>query len=225
MEIDLKNFFLTVVNNPLPENIEKYTTVLKSIPKESSHYEYALFIAESLKFRTDGHFPITDIDEVFKAFEQQRKGLVKVLDQIVKGKSLYGMKGFQQILKDANLLKPEINFVFDSRDGKTFIVSEHSVYPWSNLSAYLGRSKDSACAHLDYGNIDGIYYLACYSLSAFLADPIHGGQDHIKKCPYCKKYFPATDPRRIRCYVESCRRRDQAAKKRKQRDEKPEIYR
>jgi hypothetical protein len=57
-EKELKEFFITVANYPLPENIEKYLESLNGIPETSSHYGYVAWLFNGLEY-TSGRAKVT----------------------------------------------------------------------------------------------------------------------------------------------------------------------
>jgi hypothetical protein len=60
-----------------------------------------------------------------------------------------------------------------------------------------------------------------FSLTEFL---LTNNRKKIKLCPYCKKFFIATDLRRKKCYEEACNREYERLKKQEQREDDPVKY-
>ena len=58
----------------------------------------------------------------------------------------------------------------------------------------------------DYRELEGIFQLACYSVTLFLADSKHGGRDRIKHCAQCRAFFfQARNDERNRFCSDDCR--------------------
>ncbi|OIP88901.1 MAG: hypothetical protein AUK24_07095 [Syntrophaceae bacterium CG2_30_49_12] len=82
---ELRDFFLTVANYPLPENAEKYLEAMRNIPDTASYYEYIKWLRYGFERRQgrekiEGFFPSYEskvyslfTDEDFKSFECNRE--------------------------------------------------------------------------------------------------------------------------------------------------------
>ena len=217
-----KELFLTVANYSLSENAEKYLESLRDTPDTPKHYyDYARWLYPGLVFRLGlAKFPpnsawkalyelnaISENDRFTEAelssFEQRRKGLVSVLDQIVNGKPLSDIEGLRGLLLTASQLTREEIFKLESEG---IARGEVALYPWTpkekrRATPALVKPEESGRVLLHYEALNAVFNLACYGLSAFLADE---GSGRIKKCPYCERFFPAKDTKRKICYERTC---------------------
>ena len=76
---------------------------------------------------------------------------------------------------------------------------------WNASRVFPDRSFYELFVHQIVGN----------SLVEFL---LPNDRRKLKKCPYCEKFFIATDIRRERCYTDNCRKEYERSKKQKQRE-------
>jgi hypothetical protein len=222
MENELRDFFLTVANHPLPENADKYLEAMRNIPNTASHYEYVKWLRYGFERRRgrekiEGFFyPIADLkvyslftDEDFKAFECNRALLTSVLNQTLSSADFFEMRDLLKIIGYANSLQSREVFGVFATPGKCVL----------GKTMYPPKMDDAA------DELEEVFAYACYGLVSFLADSKHGGRNRIKKCPICKKFFPARDKKRqVRCYDDSCNKEYERLKKQRQREKEPEIY-
>jgi hypothetical protein len=141
------------------------------------------------------------------------------------GKPVWELDGLGKIVNSANILKPETAFVLCS-DATGSLVRKVELYPEKPEKAVtvLKRTKDSTTIRLNLESLDGIFHLACYSLSAFLVDLAHGGRKRIKQCPHCNRFFIAKDTKRAICYDSTCRNEYHREDMKKRREADPVKY-
>lgn len=220
-----KELFLTVANHSLPENAEKYLECLRNTPKMPKRcYDYARWLYPGFVFKLGlTEFPqgsawkklyelkaiSGEKDRFTEAelidFEQKRKCLASVLDRIVSGKPLADIEGLGGLLLTASQLTRDDKFNLGSEG---IIREEMPLYPWTPKDK---RRSTPACVKpektgrvlLIYNVLIPVFNLACYSLSAFLAD---GKADRIKRCAHCNKFFiRGKEDERIRFCSDDCR--------------------
>jgi hypothetical protein len=222
MENELRDFFLTVANYPLPENAEKYIEAMKNIPETASHYYYVKWLRYGFerrqgRERIEGFFyPTNDpkvyslfTDEDFKSFERNRALLISVLNQIFSGADFFWNERFSKISGYANSLQSREFFGISSTTAGTVL----------RKIKYDPKMDDAA------DELEEVFAFACYGLISFLADSRQGGRDRIKKCPICEKFFPAKDKKRKLCYENpSCFTESKRLQKQKQREVDPVKY-
>ncbi|RJQ27691.1 hypothetical protein C4565_04900 [Candidatus Parcubacteria bacterium] len=238
-----KELFITVANYSLPENAEEYLDCLKNTPEKPARcYNYAKWLYRAFVFKAGlAKFPpdsawktlyelkaITGEEDRFtdaelNGFEQRRKRLIDVLDQIVSDKPLPEIDGLGGLLLIAGELTRDDQYNFGD---KGITRGEMPLYPWtpkekrrSTIAAV--KPEKSGRVLLVYDVLIPVFNLACYRLSTLLGD---GGGCRIKKCPLCEKFFIAKDVKRKRCYGADCKKIYEREKKRRQRKDEPDIY-
>ncbi|MFH1147472.1 MAG: hypothetical protein V1736_07170 [Pseudomonadota bacterium] len=219
-EKELKEFFLTVVNYPPSENLQQYLLHLSKIPQTSSHYDYVGNLSHDLEYKMGrakvapkgykrGVSSFTAQD--FESFRENWNGLRKILDDIRGDKPLWEIRGVKQLIKRANLLKPEKLFVLGSESGES-IVGEVELYPWAPERAFA-HSKAGDVIEIAVLGLDELFNLACYSLSAFLSDK---GRTGIKTCKRCGAYYAGQAP----SYCSKCTKKDNRTAEEKARQQR-----
>ena len=208
MEKELKDFFSTVVNYSLPEDVDKYLESLKNIPETSSYYEYARWLFDGLERNlgrakssppVDGYrrgvclFKESELIE----FKERRSFLIDVVDMIVNGKSLWDLPfgTVKMFFVSANRLQTERFFVpgFVPGDGNTFV----------HVTDKNFERKDRYWRNEDR-ELKSIINLASYVLALALL----GGkeQEKLRQCENCKNFFLRTrNDKRNRFCSEACR--------------------
>lgn len=203
-----KKLFLTVANYSLPENSEKYLECLRNTPETPTpYYNYTKWLYPGFRFKLGlAKFPkgsawetlyklkaISGEDDRFtktelKTFEQQRKNLISVLDQMVNGKPLEDINELRGLLLKANQLTLEDEFNVGSNQ---ITKGQATLYPW--IPKEKRRSTPNLLKKnrvlLFYDILNPVFNLACYGLNAFLADIKHGERGLIKHCARCNKFF------------------------------------
>lgn len=197
MENELRDFFLTVANQPLyssfypilSRSADKYLDSLKKIPVTSKFHYYAKWLGEGLLFklgRLEWPPPAYEADykrnvSLFTEIElndfmKKQRGLANVLDQIISGLPLSEVAGMGYLTRAANGLHTTKYFDFKNGD-----IEVHEYLPSLPKGADPVIKKPS-----DYRELEGIFQLACYALTLFLAD---GGAGRIKRCAHCNAFF------------------------------------
>jgi len=220
-----KELFLTVANYSLPENGEQYLESLKNTPQKPVRcYNYALWLYPGLVFKLgQAKFPpgsasqilydlkaISGEDDRFteselSGFEQKRQHLINVLDQIVRGKPLSDIEAIGGLLLTASQLTRDDKFNLGSEGIKR---EEMPLYPWTpkekrRSTLACVKPEKSGRVKLIYNTLTPVFNLACYGLSAFLADQ---GQGRLKRCAHCNKFFiRGKEDERIRFCSDDCR--------------------
>jgi hypothetical protein len=186
MENELRDFFLIVANNPLPNNTEKYIKAMGKVPDDVRPDDYVTWLRYGFERRlgrtkiegfiypmheTKVYAPFTNEDFTF--FERNRKMLISVLNEITGGKNFPGIKYVSNMIGFASSLQSREVFGVFKEPGKCVI----------EKTTYHPKFSD------DTDELDGIFSLACYALFSFLADNKQGGRDRIRKCAQCNNFF------------------------------------
>ena len=186
MENELRDFFLIIANNPLPDNTEKYIEAMGNIPGKVKPDDYVTWLRYGFERRLGRTkikgfiYPMYEpkvytsfTDEDFSFFERNRKMLISVLNEIIGGKNFSGIKFLSNMIGLASSLQSREVFAVLSEPGKCVI----------EKTTYHPKFTDNT------DELEGIFALACYALFSFLADSKQGGRDRIKKCAQCNAFF------------------------------------
>lgn len=213
-EKEVKQFFFVIANNPMLYSssyqsilnmTEPYIKSLKEIPKTSKYYHYSRGIIEGLYLKTGRaktgqlHFMRLKDDDYkpgisyyeekeLLAFCMRRHEFTKILEKIASGVLLSEIEGLDTIS-----IKAGIEF----HSATYFEVSGGKMKPVEYTSGADVTSNKIG----EYKELLGISRLGFLSLILFLAEE---GQGHIKKCPYCERFFHARDTKRKICYESKC---------------------
>jgi len=214
MQTKLKIFFLTVVNYPLGGNADKYANAVDGLRTPGPYRVWAKTVCGVL-----GQ-PIEDW--ILTAFESPREMLVSILDSEIRGKHLstsVSFEDFEKIKRAANRCVPQQEQCGIESGAKIGRV-EQMLYPGSSFINF-GASNDDLMTISRCMVFNGILGLASYFLMKVLAD---SQKLKIKRCPYCKLFFPAKDTKRKICYKTTCNNAYHKEDMQSRRDKNPVQY-
>jgi hypothetical protein len=151
-----------------------------------------------------------------KCFECDQLAFVGMLDKLIEGRELDELPEFRFYLQARN--RAAVNIIdFDISKDDRFQKSLRRYVSFNTLQHFGKDDFD----HVQYAFSSFLMIFVGYSLSEFL---LNKDRRRLKKCPHCDRYFIANNIRRKKCYSDDCNRIYQRLKKRKQREDEPDIY-
>ena len=158
------------------------------------------------------------MNEPRKCFECDQLAFVAMLDQLIEGREIDMLPEFRFYLRARNrAVVSVVNFDISKDDTfKSSLIKYDSFDTVSHF--YRGRNDFD---YVQYAFSQFLMIFVGYSLTEFL---LNNNRRKLKKCPYCDEYFIANDLRRKKCYSDDCKKTYERRKKRKQREDEPEIY-
>ncbi len=243
----MEDIFLAYANNILTEKPENYGKVIEEIQKQkflkyliSPHPFKSLF---KLTYDRDFENYFYHSDESknncqekcykWKWAKQKNPNLncrecqqvffIHILDEIVSGKKLDQIEGYEGFTGSYPVKKLYSRYKTAMKDAKFSKTEPEPLWSDATETHDCLNIVDSDGDSLEHRIFLSTFIQSIIALS-LLSFMDSKDKNRLRRCPYCKKFYIAKDTKREKCYSPECRKEYEREKKRKQRNNDPVKY-